>query len=237
MPSQARAINSPYDVEATADGIYTSAITWMYLWIAMGLVVIALAERLAHQLGVWQNVGLLGNLLVVAICLLFLLIFGVQRLPSPITVALYLGFTAVLGVLISFVSVVISYIFATNTGETVVLAFGLTAAVFAAMSIIGFTTKRDLSKWGLILLFGLLGTVIVSLINNFIGSGLLSWAVTVVALPLFLGSVIWERKEVKEKALEAAAIGDTKAAQKIGIIGAVGVYLNICFLSSLDWTC
>ncbi len=237
MPSQARAINSPYDVEATADGIYTSAITRVYLWIALGWAVTAGAAWLAHQLGVWQNVGLLGYLVAVALGLLILLHFGGYRLPSPIRAALYLGFTAVVGVVVSYLGVVISYIFATSIAETIVLPFGLTAAVFAAMSIIGFTTKRDLSKWWLILLFGLLGIVIFSQVHMLIGSGLLSWAVTIVALPLFLLLVYLERKEVKEKALEAAAIGDTKAAQKIGIIGAVEVYLNICFLSSLDWTC
>lgn len=221
MSFQARSTNPPYDVEATADSIYTSAITRMYLWITLGLVVTAAAAWLAHQLGVLQNVGLLGYLVIVAVAfgLLILLHFGVQRLPSPITAALYLGFTAVEGV-------AVSYIFGSYTGETIVLAFGLTAALFLAMSVIGLTTKRDLSKWGPILLFGLWGIVIVSLVNILIGSGLLSLAVTIVALPLFLGLVMWETKEVKEEAQEAAAIGDTKAAWNIGIIGAVGLYLS-----------
>ncbi len=82
--------------------------------------------------------------------------------------------------------------------------------------------------------------LIVSLINIFVGSGLLSWVVTIVALPLFLGLVIWETKEVKEEAQEAAAIGDTKAAWSIGIIGAVGLYLSflnifLILLRLLDW--
>ena len=232
---QASSINPPYDAGAISDRIYTSAIARMYLWITLGLVVTAAAAWFAYQLDVLEDVGLWGYLVIVAVAigLLFILHFSVQRLPSPITAALYLAFTAVEGV-------AVSYIFGAYTNETIVLAFGVAAGLFAAMSVIGFTTKRDLSKWGPILLFGLLGIVIVSLINIFVGSGLLSWVVTIVALPLFLGLVIWETKEVKEEAQEAAAIGDTKAAWSIGIIGAVGLYLSflnifLILLRLLDW--
>lgn len=232
---QASSIKPPYDAGSVSDGIYTSAIARMYFWITLGLVVTAATAWFAYQLDVLEDVGLLGYLVIVAVAigLLFILHFSVQRLPSPITASLYLVFTAVEGV-------TVSYIFGAYTNETIVLAFGLTAGLFAAMSVIGFTTKRDLSKWGPILLFGLLGIVIVSLINIFVGSGLLSWVVTIVALPLFLGLVIWETKEVKEEAQEAAAIGDAKAAWSIGIIGAVGLYLSflnifLILLRLLDW--
>ena len=121
---------------------------------------------------------------------------------------------------------VASLIFGAYTNRTIVLAFGVTAGLFTAMSVIGFTTKRDLSRLGPILLFGLFGVVIVSLINIFIGSGILSWIVTLVALPLFLGLVVWQTKEVKELAQQAALDGDDQAARQIAITGAAGLYLS-----------
>ena len=210
-----------YNFGAESDGIYTAAITRMYGWIALGLVTTAAVAWIAHLMGILNRFGLFGFLAVigVALALLIILHLTVHRVPAPVSAFLYLAFTAVEGV-------AISYIFGAYAGQSIVLAFGITAGLFTAMSVIGFTTKRDLSKWGPILLFGLLGVVVVSVINIFIGSGLLSWIVTLVALPIFLGLVIYETKEVKEEAQEAAMQGDARAAGRIAIIGAVGLYLS-----------
>lgn len=212
---------APYHFGASSDSIYTAAITRMYGWIALGLVTTAVAAWLAHRMGVLENVGLIGYLVIVGIALAMLIALHltVHRVPSPLSTVLYLSFTGVEGV-------AISYIFGAYTNQTIVLAFGLTAGLFTAMSVIGFTTKRDLSKWGPMLLFGLIGLVVVGVINIFIGSGLLGWVVTLIALPLFLGLVIWETKEMKELAQQAALDGDEKVAGQIAIIGAVGLYLS-----------
>lgn len=94
------------------------------------------------------------------------------------------------------------------------------------MSVIGLTTKRDLTGLGTICIIGLVGVVILGVVNIFIGSGFLSWVVTIVALPIFLGLTVYETKQVKELAQEAADKGDTRAAGTIAIVGAVGLYLN-----------
>ena len=212
---------TPYNFGTESDSIYTAAITRMYGWISLGLVTTAAVAWISHLMGILNSFGLFGFLAVlgVALVLLILLHLTVHRVPSPVSAALYLAFTAVEGI-------AISYIFGSYTGQSIVLAFGITAGLFTAMSVIGFTTKRDLSKWGPILLFGLIGVVVVGVINIFIGSGLLSWIVTLVALPIFLGLVIYETKEVKAEAQEAALQGDATAAGRIAIIGAVGLYLS-----------
>lgn len=212
---------TPYNFEAAGNRIYTAAITRMYGWIALGLVTTGAAAAIAYRLGVLDNVGLIGYLLIlgVALGLLIAMHLTVRRAPAPVSAVLYLAFTAVMGV-------AISYIFGAYTNRTIVLAFGVTAGLFTAMSVIGFTTKRDLSRLGPILLFGLFGVVIVSVINIFIGSGILSWIVTLVALPLFLGLVVWQTKEVKELAQQAALDGDDQAARQIAITGAAGLYLS-----------
>ena len=220
MTNQDWTTTTPYNFAASADGIYTAAITRMYGWITLGLVTTGAAAALAYRLGVLDNVGLIGYLVIwgIALGLLFALYLSVHRVPGPVSAVLYLGFTAVEGV-------AISSIFGAYTNQTIVLAFGLTAGLFTAMSIIGYTTKRDLSGLGPILLFGFVGVIIASVVNIFIGSGLLGWLVTLVALPLFLGLVVYETKEVKELAQQAAHDNDAKAAGRIAIIGAAGLYL------------
>ena len=94
------------------------------------------------------------------------------------------------------------------------------------MSVVGLTTKKDLTNWGPILGFALLGLVVMMIVNIFIGSSFIGWVVTLLLLPVFLGLTIYETKQVKELAQEAAAEGDEEAAGKIAIMGAVGLYLN-----------
>ena len=119
----------------------------------------------------------------------------------------------------------ISTIFWTYTGNTIVLAFALTTGVFSVMSVIGYTTKRDLSGLGTMLMVGLFGLFIAIIVNIFLGSNMLSWIITLVALPIFLGLTVYETKQVKELAQEAAMLGDEQAASRIAIAGAVGLYL------------
>ena len=130
----------------------------------------------------------------------------------------YLVFTAITGVMIS-------SIFWAYAGNTIVLAFALTTGVFSVMSVIGYTTKRDLSGLGTMLTIGLFGVIIAMVINWFIGSNAISWIITLVALPIFLGLTVYETKQVKELAMEAAMQGDETAASRVAIMGAVGLYV------------
>ena len=72
---------------------------------------------------------------------------------------------------------------------------------------------------------GLLGVIIAGVVNWFIGSNMLSWIITLVALPIFLGLTVYQTKQVKEMAQEAAMRGDERAASQIAIMGAVGLYV------------
>ena len=204
-----------YSQEA-ADSIFSGAMTRLYGWIAMGLVTTGAVAWISYQAGILTNLGLIGNLLLLGVWIgcLFALRFAASRVPPAVLGALYLVFTAIGGVMTS-------YIFWAYAGSTIVLAFALTAGVFGAMSAIGYTTKRDLTGLGALLVIGLIGVVITGVINIFIGSGVISWIIALVALPIFMGLVVYETKQVKELAQEAAANGDERAA----IIGAVGLYL------------
>ena len=212
-----------YSQEA-ANSIFTGAMTRLYGWISLGVVTTGAVAWISHQAGalegIIENFGLIGYfvLLGVWIALIFGLSFLAHRVPPAVAGGAYLVFTAITGL-------IISTIFWQYTGDTIILAFALTTGVFAAMSVIGFTTKRDLSGLGTMCMIGLIGVIIAGFVNWFIGSNMLSWIITLVALPIFLGLAVYQTKQVKELAQEAAMRGDERAASQIAIMGAVGLYL------------
>ena len=212
--------------QQAADAIFTGAMTRLYGWIALGVITTGAVAWISHQAGILEsileNFGMIGYFVVLG------RLAGLHlrpelrrqpRFPGGSRRTLYLVFTAITGLMIS-------YIFWAYTGDTIILAFALTTAVFAVMSAIGYTTKRDLSGLGTMCFIGLIGVVIAGVVNIFIGSGMLSWIVTLVALPIFLGLTVYETKQVKELAQEAAMQGDERAASQVAIMGAVGLYVT-----------
>ena len=212
-----------YSQEA-ADGIFTGAMTRLYGWIALGVITTGAVGWISHQAGalesIIENFGLIGYFVVLGVWIAFIfgLSFLAHRVPPAVAGGAYLVFTAITGLMIS-------TIFWEYTGDTIVLAFALTTGVFAVMSVIGFTTKRDLSSLGTMCFVGLFGVIIAGVVNWFIGSNMLSWIITLVALPIFLGLTVYQTKQVKEMAQEAAMRGDERAASQIAIMGAVGLYV------------
>ena len=213
-----------YSQEA-ADAIFTGAMTRLYGWIALGVVTSGAVGWISYQAGIFegiiQNFGMIGYFVLLGIWIasLFGLSFLAPKVSPAVAGGLYLAFTAITGLTI------ISGIFWNYTGDTIILALALTTGVFAAMSAIGYTTKRDLSGLGTMCMIGLIGVIIAGVVNWFIGSNMLSWIITLIALPIFLGLAVYQTKEVKEMAQEAALRGDERAASQIAIMGAVGLYL------------
>ena len=208
--------------QQTADAIFTGAMTRLYGWVALGVVTTGAVAWISHQAGALEsiidNFGMIGYFILLGVWIAFIfgLSFLAHRVPPAVAGGAYLVFTAITGLMIS-------TIFWEYTGDTIILAFALTTGVFAVMSVIGYTTKRDLSSLGAMCMIGLFGVIIAGVVNWFIGSNALSWIITVVALPIFLGLTVYQTKQVKELALEAAARGDERAASQIAIMGAVGL--------------
>ena len=210
--------------QETANSIFTGAMTRLYGWIALGVVTTGAVGWISHQAGILEsileNFGMIGYFVVLGVWLacIFGLSFAASRVPPAVAGGFYLVFTAITGVMIS-------YIFWAYTGDTIILAFALTTGVFAVMSVIGYTTKRDLSGLATMCMIGLFGVIIAGVVNWFIGSSALSWLITLVALPIFLGLTVYQTKQVKELAMEAAIRGDERAARQVAIMGAVGLYV------------
>ena len=210
--------------QQAANGIFTGAMARLYGWTALGVVTTGAVGWLSRQTGIQEsileNLGMIEYFVVLGVWLAC--IFGPSFLASGVSPAVagagHLVFTAITGLMIS--TILWAY-----TGDTIIMAFALTTGVFAVMSAIGYTTKRDLSGLGTMCMIGLFGVIIASVVNWFIGSNMLSWIITLVALPIFLALTVYQTKQVKELAQEAAMRGDQRAASQIAIMGAVGLYV------------
>jgi FtsH-binding integral membrane protein len=215
----------PYG-RSRAEAIYTDAMARMYGLVALGVVTTAAAIWVGDILGIGSIIfgfGWIGMLLFFGLAFgtLFAANTVVQKGNIGLGTALYLAFAGIWGLFLS--PILVEF-----TGEMIGVAFLLTAGLFVAMSAVGLTTKRDLSKLGPMLIIGLVGVVIVSLINVFLlQSSVLFLLVNIVLLPIFLALTVWETKQMKELAQQAAMDGDDKVATQVAVIGSIGLYLNV----------
>jgi hypothetical protein len=116
-------------------------------------------------------------------------------------------------------------IFLVFTGESIARVFFVTAATFGAVSLWGYTTKRDLTGMGSFLFMGLIGIIIASLVNIFIASSALQFAVSVIGVLVFTGLTAWDTQRLKNEYLGTLHMGG-ELATKGAIMGALSLYLN-----------
>ncbi len=114
-------------------------------------------------------------------------------------------------------------IFIVYTGASIARVFFITASVFGAMSIYGYTTKRDLTGWGSFLFMGLIGIIIASVVNIFLASSALEFAISVIGVLVFVGLTAYDTQNIKSMYVESdgAAVVTKKA-----IMGALRLYLD-----------
>lgn len=117
----------------------------------------------------------------------------------------------------------LSSIFIIYTGQSIVQTFFVTAASFGALSLYGYTTKRDLSPVGSFLIMGLFGLIIASLVNIFLASSALHFAISAIGVLIFAGLTAYDTQRIKEMYFEAD--GSDVAGRK-AIMGALTLYLD-----------
>ena len=142
---------------------------------------------------------------------------GVNKFSFGTLQILFWSFAAIMGISMA-------TIFATFTAGSIARVFFITASLFAAMSLWGYTTKRDLTGMGHFLFMGLIGIIIASVVNIFIGSSAIQFAVSVLGVLIFTGLTAYDTQRIKNDFLEYRAHGE--AVGKLAIMGAVSLYLD-----------
>ena len=121
--------------------------------------------------------------------------------------------------------VTMSFIFIAYTSTSIATAFFVTAGMFAAMSFIGFVTKKDLSSFGSFFTMALIGLIIASVVNIFLNSSVMYWIITYVGVLLFVGLTAYDTQKIKQLLIE---YGDevNDSTQKLALIGSLSLYLD-----------
>jgi FtsH-binding integral membrane protein len=142
----------------------------------------------------------------------------IHKMSEGTARAVFYGYAALMGLSISF-------IFAVYTGVSVAQTFFVTAIAFSSLSIYGYTTKRSLSAMGGFLMMGVVGLIVASIVNIFLQSGGLSFAISVLGVLIFAGLTAYDTQKIKNEYLEMAHSGSDFMG-KAAILGALSLYLD-----------
>ncbi len=120
----------------------------------------------------------------------------------------------------------LSWIFSVFTGVSIAQTFFVTAIAFAGLSLYGYTTKKDLSGWGTFLIMGVIGLIVASIVNIFLGSPAIMFAISVLGVLIFAGLTAYDTQAIKNEYLQHAVHGDQEWLGKSAIMGALRLYLD-----------
>ncbi len=191
----------------------------IYNYMASGLALTGIVAYVFAASGIYLEIARTPLVYVVMLAplgLVMWLSFGINRMSATAAQGVFWLYAGVMG--ISMAS-----IFLVFTGASIARVFFITAGTFAAMSLYGYTTRRDLSRFGSFLFMGLIGVVLAMLVNMFLRSPALYFAISVIGVIVFVGLTAWDTQQIKEMYYE----GDYgEVATKKAVMGALRLYLD-----------
>jgi uncharacterized protein len=193
----------------------------IYNYMASGLALTGIVAYVAAYSGFYAAIArtpLVYLVMLAPLGFVLVLSYGINRMQASTAQALFWLFSAVMGLSMSM-------IFLVFTGASIARVFFITAGTFAAMSIYGYTTKRDLAQMGSFMMMGLIGIIIASLVNIFIGSTALQFAISVIGVIVFVGLTAWDTQRIRQMYFEVDH-SDAQMAGKTAIMGALSLYLD-----------
>jgi uncharacterized protein len=194
------------------------ALTGVVAWLTFSAAVVQTGAGLqltSFGQAIFQS-PLLWLLVLAPLGLVFVLSLGINRLQPGTALMLFFVYAGLLG--LSLASIFLVY-----TGESITRVFFISAASFGALSLYGYTTKRDLTGVGSFMFMGLIGLIIASLVNIFLHSSGLAWAISVIGVLLFAGLTAYDTQSIKEmySPMDDGTVGGRKA-----VMGALRLYLD-----------
>ena len=191
----------------------------VYNYMASGLALTGIVAYVAAFSGFYESIAktpLIWLVILAPLGLVMLMSFGIQRMQASTAQMVFWAYAGLMGLSLAMVFLVF-------TGASVARVFFITAATFGAMNLYGYTTGTDLSRFGSFLLMGLIGIVIASLVNIFLVSSALQFAISIIGVIVFVGLTAYDTQRIKGMYLESDA---GEIADKKAVLGALALYLD-----------
>lgn len=212
--------NSYYSAQSSVTQTASAVMKKVYLLMTLGLLTTALlsffcASSPAYMLFMASNSWFYWGLIIVEFILLMSISGGINRMSGTTAQLLFFAFSAVNGL-------ALAPIFISYSLGSIAKTFFICSGTFGAMSIYGYCTSQDLTKFGKYLFFALIGLIIASIVNIFTKSSGLEWIISFVGVLIFVGLTAWDTQAIKRMAQYAPST----AVSRIAAIGALSLYLD-----------
>jgi FtsH-binding integral membrane protein len=205
-----------------------SFMTQVFGWMTLAMFITAVtaywfasSESLMRSLVNVETGGMTGLGWVVTLAPLgfvLLMSFGFQRLSPAVLTLLFISFSVLMGMSLSFILLI-------YTMASVYKTFAIAAAMFGIMAVTGYTTKTDLTKFGSIMMMGMIGLMIAMLVNFFMHSGTMDYIISIIGVLIFTGLTAYDVQRLKRIGAGAGEYGNENV-KKLSILGALTLYLD-----------
>ncbi len=193
----------------------------VYNWMAIGLAITGFVAYLVSEFIVpyffAKYIFVFYGLLIFELIFVFALSWAINKIPAIIAILGFFFYAFLNGL-------TMSVVFMVYTSASVYMTFFVCAGMFAGMSIFGYITKIDLSRFGSFLYMGLIGVVLGSVVNLFWANSTLYWLITYVGIFVFVGLTAYDTQQIKRMAQEVD--GSSEEGKKGAIMGALKLYLD-----------
>lgn len=192
--------------------------TWMTLALVLtGLTAYGVATSPGILMAIYSNPALLWGLVIAEFALVFGVSAAINRLSLTTATLMFVAYSVINGALLS-------SIFLVYTAASITSVFFITAGTFATMALIGYTTKTDLTSVGKLLFMALIGLIIATVVNIFVGSSMLTMICSYVGVLIFVGLTAYDSQKIKHMLQQAPDAGES--SQKLALLGALTLYLD-----------
>jgi FtsH-binding integral membrane protein len=189
---------------------------YMGVGLALTCVIAYMVSNNASLMHTLTQTGFYWILLIAQLGLVFFLSFRVTKMSAATAQLTFWAYAALTGV-------TFSVLFMVYTSESMTRVFFITAGTFGAMSVWGYTTKRDLTAMGSFLIMGLIGLIIASIVNLFLHSSALMFITSALGVLIFVGLTAYDTQKIKQMYYQ---VGQTALSENFAILGALTLYLD-----------
>lgn len=208
--------------EAEVSAAFPALMRKVYVWMTFALAITGITAYLVATNEtlltlIYSHQAVMWGLIIAELAIVIGVTAAINKLSLPVATLLFVVYSVLNGALFS-------SIFLVYTMASIAKVFFITAGTFGAMSLYGYTTKSDLTSWGKILIMGVLGLIIATVVNIFLKSSGLEMIISYAGVLIFVGLTAYDTQKIKQMCLQAPDAGETM--QKYALLGALSLYLD-----------